>query len=147
MRICKTVSTGGRRRGVAATELAILLPFLAFLFFVAVDYCRAYHAAQVIDNCARSGAMYGSGVSGRNPDAPATATTADAAKQAAVAEGAGLVPPLRPEDVSVATGAGVVTVTVTYQYPMVTGYAGVADGFTITRSVTMSVAPQPPGAR
>jgi Flp pilus assembly protein TadG len=132
---------------VAAAELAILLPFLALLFFVAVDYCRAFHAAQVIDGCARAGAMYASGASARDPDAAATPTTADAARQAAVAEGAGLSPPVRPENVAVVAGPGVVTVTVTYTYPVVTGFTGLSDGFTITRSVTMAVAPQPPGAR
>src|SRR5205823_599249 len=49
------------RRGAAATELALFLPFLALLFFVAVDYARAFRAAQVIDGCARTGALYASG--------------------------------------------------------------------------------------
>ena len=54
------------RRGAAATELALFLPFLALLFFVAVDYARAFRAAQVIDGCARTGALYASGAAGRS---------------------------------------------------------------------------------
>ena len=133
-----------RRRGVAATELALLLPFLAFLFFVAVDYCRAFHTAQVIDTAARSGAMYASRAAGRDP---AAGTPEQAAVRAAVPEGAGLSPPLRPEDVTVTSGTSGVTVTVSYPFAMVTSYTGVSDGVVITRSVTMTPAPQPPGAR
>ena len=132
------------RRGVAATELALLLPFLAFLFFVAVDYCRAYRAAEVIDTAARSGALYASRTAARDPDAE---TPEQAAVRAAVTEGAGLSPPLRSEDVTVTPSGPVVTVTVSYRFAMVTSYTGVSDGVTITRSVTMIRAPQPPGAR
>src|SRR5262245_49516945 len=46
------------RRGAAAVEAAILLPFLLFLFLVAVDYCRLFYFSQVVTNCARNGAAY-----------------------------------------------------------------------------------------
>src|SRR5207248_1770312 len=104
----------------------------------------AFQAAQVVSTAARSGALYASGSADRDPD---VATPADAGRQAAVAEGASLDPPLRAEDVAVTTGPGGVTVTVTYRFKMLTGYAGFADGLTIARTVTMSVAPKTPGAR
>jgi Flp pilus assembly protein TadG len=49
-----------RRHGVAAVELAILLPLLGFLFVIALDYSRIFYFTMVVTNCARSGAIYGS---------------------------------------------------------------------------------------
>ena len=80
-----------RRRGVAATEMALLLPFLALLFCVAIDFCRAFQTAQVMDSCARNGALYASGTAGRDPS---STTPEEAARQATLAEGASLNPPL-----------------------------------------------------
>lgn len=136
----RSARTRGGRRGAAATELALLLPFLLFLFFVAVDYCRAYHAAQVIGGCAHSAALYGSGAAARHPG---TGTAEQAAVWAAVAEGARVSPAVRPEDVSVVTANGAVTATVTYRFPTVTRYTGASGGFTIVRAVTLPVVPRP----
>jgi hypothetical protein len=120
--------------------MALLLPFLAFLFCVGVDFCRAFHTAQVIDSCARSAALYASGTVLAGPDT----TPSDAAVQAAVADGAGLNPPLQAQDVTVTTGSSATTVVVTYQLTMFTGYACLTDALTISRTVTMSLAPKPP---
>src|SRR5262245_24006581 len=48
------------RRGAAAVELAVLLPVIVFLFVIAVDFGRVFYFSQVIENCARNGAIYGS---------------------------------------------------------------------------------------
>src|SRR5262245_64291139 len=48
-----------RRGGAAAVELALLLPLLAFLFVVAVDFCRLFYYSLTVNNCARNGALYG----------------------------------------------------------------------------------------
>src|SRR5437879_1376247 len=48
----------GNRRAVAAVELAILLPFLFFLFVVSVDYCRIFYYDVTLENCSRNGAYY-----------------------------------------------------------------------------------------
>lgn len=48
------------RRGAAAVELAVLLPFLVFLFVIAVDFGRIFYFSQTIENCARNKAIYGS---------------------------------------------------------------------------------------
>src|SRR4051794_34883503 len=48
------------RRGVAAVELALLLPFLAFLFVLAVDWSRVFYYSLVVENCARNGAIFSS---------------------------------------------------------------------------------------
>lgn len=144
MKAHRTRGIDRRRRGAAAIEMALLLPFLAFLFFVAVDYSRAFYAAQVVDSAARSAALYASAAVDRDPDA---ATPEQAAVQAAVVEGAGLTPPLAAEDVTVAADGGAVTVTVRYRFAMATSYTGVSDGLEIVRSVTLPAAPRPPGAR
>lgn len=68
------------RQAAAAAEFAILLPFLAFVFLLAVDLCRAFYVTQVVQNCAYAGAMYASQVSASS-SSPQTA-----AQQAAVAE-------------------------------------------------------------
>jgi hypothetical protein len=46
------------RPGVAATELAVLLPFIAFMFVIAVDWARVFYYSIAVRNCARNGALY-----------------------------------------------------------------------------------------
>jgi TadE-like protein len=53
--------TGGRRanpRGLAAVELAFLLPLLVFATMAAVDFARIAYAQVTLQNCARNGALY-----------------------------------------------------------------------------------------
>jgi Flp pilus assembly protein TadG len=53
--------TGRRpREGATTVELAVLLPFLCFLFAVAVDYARIFYFGVTLENCARNGAYYAS---------------------------------------------------------------------------------------
>lgn len=52
---------GARReacRGMAAVELAFLLPLLVFASMVAVDFARVAYAQIILQNCARNGALY-----------------------------------------------------------------------------------------
>src|SRR5687768_3656194 len=46
------------RCAVATVELALLMPFLVFLFVIAVDYGRIFYFSQIVANCARNGAIY-----------------------------------------------------------------------------------------
>src|SRR5712671_2456593 len=48
------------RRGVAAVELAILLPLLVFLLVIAIDWARVFFYTVTIENCARNGALWAS---------------------------------------------------------------------------------------
>jgi Flp pilus assembly protein TadG len=48
------------RRGAATAELAVLLPFLAFLFVVGSDWCRIFYTSMTIQNAARNAAYYAS---------------------------------------------------------------------------------------
>src|SRR5262249_30995882 len=109
-----------QRSGVAAAELAILLPFLALMFFVAVDYCRVFHVAGRVAGRPPAGALSAAGAAPSTT--PTTAT--DAARSAAVAEASGLDPALRPSDVAVTIGTDSATVTVSYQFLMMTSYTG-----------------------
>ncbi len=46
------------RRGMAAVELAFLLPLLVFAAMAAVDFARVAYAQVILQNCARNGALY-----------------------------------------------------------------------------------------
>src|SRR5205085_10890270 len=46
------------RRGAAVVELAVLLPLLAFVFFVTVDYSRIFYCTVTVSNAACGGALY-----------------------------------------------------------------------------------------
>jgi Flp pilus assembly protein TadG len=134
------------RRGAAAAELAIVLPFIALLFAVAVDFCRLYNQTQIVQGCAEAGAVYAAGYA--LPDqADATAagkkkTTSqaariEAAKLAAVAEGTSLNPPLAAGNVQVSIANGQALVTVTYECTLLTPVLGPSRVQSVTRSVSM----------
>jgi Flp pilus assembly protein TadG len=129
-----------QRKGAAATELAVVLPFIALLFGAAVDYARVYYYAQTLDNCAMAAALYASGTA---PIAASALSLEDAAKAGACADGISLNPPLLPEQVTVSSDATTVTVTVTYNYQMLTPLLSQSGVIAITRTVTMSKAPTP----
>jgi Flp pilus assembly protein TadG len=133
-------AAAGRRWGVAAAELAILLPFLLFVLALTVDFCRVYYHAQVVQACAEVGAMYASETVKRNPDT--TSSDSDAAIQAAVEEGATLQPPLTANNVSVTVTNNLASVTITYQLNTITSVPGIPSTLTVTRTVKMPVAPQ-----
>jgi hypothetical protein len=125
------------RRAAAATELAILLPFLGLAFAVALDFCRTYYVTQALQASAQAGALYASG----SAYAPAGTAPDQAAKDAAVAVAASLQPPLDPNNISVTFTSGTATVSVTYAVPLLTQVLNGAQSVTVTRSVTMNLAP------
>ena len=100
------------RRGAAMTEFALMLPLLAFVLVVCVDYCRLFYHDQTIVNCARNGAAFAS-----DPVSPLRNKYADY-KAAALADAQDLDPPLTAADVTSTISGSDVTVTVQYQYPM-----------------------------
>jgi hypothetical protein len=129
-----------RRRAVAAVELAVLLPFLAFIFIVAVDWCRIFYFTVTIDNAARDGALFAFDdfALAHSPYSTATA--------AALADASNLTPPP-----SVVLGKGVdaygqayVECTVTYTYETITNFPGVPRDTVITRTVRLYRAPRTP---
>jgi Flp pilus assembly protein TadG len=125
------------RGGAAAVEMAIIVPFLAFMCAVALDYCRIYHTTQVVNNAARCGALYASNTA----LAGSGLTPLQAAQQAALAEAVSLQPPLQASDVTVSTSAPNVTVTVTYQFQTICPHLGLPPQITVNAEVTMPLAP------
>ncbi len=123
------------RRGAAAVELAALLPFIAFLFVVAIDFARVFYYAQIIENCARNGAVYGSNLT--TAQSPYSSL-----QQAALAEAANLTP--QPTVTSTtgndAAGNAYVRVTVAWQFQTVTGFPGIPSTVNLSRTVQMRVA-------
>jgi Flp pilus assembly protein TadG len=123
------------RAGTAAVELAVILPFLAFLFVVAIDFARVFYFSQVIEHCARNGAIYKSNLT--------TAQSPYASLQdAALADAGGLSP--QPTVTSAtstdAAGNSYVQVTVTWQFQSITAFPGMPSIVNLSRTVKMRVA-------
>ena len=131
--------TTSARRGAAAVELALLLPLLVLLFALAVDFARVFYATQVLQSAAGTGASYASGTAW----VPSSTSATDAAKTAAVTEGAMFDPPLRADQVTVTTTGSTVTVTVEYDFRLVTGFLTPNGTIPLRRTVTTRVAPRP----
>jgi Flp pilus assembly protein TadG len=126
------------RPGTAAVELAVLLPLLAFMFVIAVDWARILYFSQVVENCARQGALYAS-----DPKAPANNLYASV-QAAALADASNLspLPTVTSATGSDAAGNSYVTVTVTWTFRTITNFPGVPNLTNLTRTVQMRLAPQ-----
>lgn len=123
------------RRGAAAIEMALVLPFLMLMFAVAVDYARVFHATQALTHAAHAGALVASGTS-QTPGA-----VLERVREAVCAAAPGLPLAINPDGVS--TSGETVTVTVDYDFPLVTGVLGSSGTVHLRRSVTLPVAPRP----
>lgn len=125
------------RRGAVALELALVLPLLAVVFAMAVDFGRVFHASQVLQSAADAGAGVASGntwVPAGDPD--------NATRAAAVSAAATLNPPLRTDQVTVTTSGSQVTVAAEYDFPLLTAVL-VPDGTVrLRRTVTARTAPR-----
>lgn len=128
--------TSRNRSGIAAVELAILVPFLVFLLVVSVDYARIFYYSVTVMNCARNGAVYAS-------TDPTAAVSTDAIKTAAKKDGGNL----NTANLTVSSTTDnnsnptYVVVTVSYPFTTLTRYPGVSSSTTITRAVRMNVTP------
>jgi Flp pilus assembly protein TadG len=121
------------RRGAAAVEFAILLPFLAFLLIVAVDFSRVYYDTQILNNCARNGALYGC-------NNPTTAADSAGIQSAALADASNLSPAPTVNSTTGKDDAGpYVEVSVSYTFQTLTNYPGIPSTTNLTRKVRMRV--------
>jgi Flp pilus assembly protein TadG len=129
-----------RRVGAAAVELAILLPFLAYLFAIAVDWSRIIYYSVIVNNCARNGAIYAS-----DPYSGMLSPYADIT-QAAQADAPNLSPPPSVTSASGAdaNGYSYVDCTVTYNFQTITNLPGVPKTTAIVRTVRVYPAPGNP---
>jgi Flp pilus assembly protein TadG len=124
------------RQGVASVELAVVLPFLMFMFLVAVDWARIFYFSVIIDNCARQGALYES-----DPIAMAQSPY-QSVTDAALADAADIQP---QPTVSTANGVDAagnayVDVTVSWQFSTITNYPGIDPTVNLSRTVRTRVA-------
>jgi len=131
---------GTSRPGASTAELAILLPLLAFLFVIAVDWGRIFYFSLAVENCARNGALYGS-----DPFEPAQSTYTSISA-AALADAGNLQPPptVTSTNGTDSGGNAYVEVTVAWQFASLTNFPGVPSTTNLTRTVRMRMQPVTP---
>ena len=131
------IQSNRARRAVAAVELAVLLPFLALVFVIAVDYARVFYYSQTIEACARNGALYAS-----DPVAAAQSPYDDTT-DAALADAGNLSPQptVSTSNGTDAAGNATVSVTVSWTFQTVCAFPLIPNSVPLSRTVTMRVAP------
>jgi len=136
---------GENKRGAAAVELAVLLPFLMFLGVIATDWARILYFTMSIGSCARSGAFWASDADIRGAS-PYT-TVGDAAKSEAPTLSGLTVTQTNLTDGGDGMPAIQVKVEMTFttiapfKYPK---WFGITHSGTISRTVQMRVGPTTP---
>jgi Flp pilus assembly protein TadG len=121
-----------RRPGAAAVELALLLPLLAFLFVVAVDFARLFYYSLTITNCARNGAMWACDPAGSIQTPYKTVT------EAALADAGNISPTPTVTSQTVSDSKGnYAEVTVRWTFKTITNYPGVPSTMDLSRTVRM----------
>ena len=146
------------RKGAQVVEFAILLPFFAFLFVIAVDWARVFYYSIAVRNCARNGALYMSQQqSAATTDAPYTdsgyvnlyAKSKTPVRDAALADAPDLTPTPTVTSASGSDSYGpYVEVTVSYPFHSVTNFSvgifAVPSSTNVTSTVRMYVPPESP---
>ena len=138
----RSSNRGGRRRGGAAAELALVAPLLFFVLIVAIDFSRLFYHYTIITNAARNGALWASDQLTNGTVTPSWSPYATV-QDAALADANNLNPPLTAPNVTLWTGPTTVSVTVQYQFNMISAYLGFSN-VNLSRTVTMRVAPAAP---
>ena len=146
------------RRAAAAVEFAVLAPFLAFLFVIAVDWARVFYYSIAVRNCARNGALYLSQKqSAKTTSSPYTdsgyvnlyVNSASPVTAAALADASNLTPTPTVTSTSGSDTYGpYVEVTVSYPFQTVTNFSFgdflVPSSTTVQRTVRAYVPPESP---
>jgi hypothetical protein len=146
------------RGAVAAAELAVLLPFLAFILLATIDFARVFYYAVTIENCLHNGAIFGSQTFdnqnqqwlGNNQywQGP-NGQIVSQGRAASELDGTNLNPVLGDSNITVANataadGNPVSIVTISYPFQTITQFPGIPSQLTIQRSAQMRVAPAVP---
>ena len=146
------------RKGAQVVEFAIVLPFIAFMFVIAVDWARVFYYSIAVRNCARNGALYLSQQqSARTTSSPYTdsgyvnlyVNSANPVTAAALADASNLTPTPSVTSTSGSDSYGpYVEVTVSYTFQTVTNFSVgnflVPSSTNVTRTVRMYVPPESP---
>jgi Flp pilus assembly protein TadG len=125
---------GKQRQAAAAVELAILIPFLSFLLVITVDWARVFYYSLTLENCARQGALYGSGA--------AAGSSIQSAAQNDWVDPGGSASGFTVTSASGSDGNGDPTIAVTASCTvnLVTNYPGIGSSVNLSHTVTMRVA-------
>jgi Flp pilus assembly protein TadG len=145
-----------RQSGIAATELALVLPFLVFLFAITVDFSRIFYYTITLEYAARDGAYYASNYPGLYDFSDSTTTQLTNITNAALGEASNISPTPTVTATydsnyngtftsTTASQTGYVQVQVTYTFNTIMNFPGVPSSTTINRSVRMAMAPVTPG--
>ena len=128
-----------RRRAGAATEFAVLLPFLIFLAVIGTDWARLFYYTISIESCARTGVLYAA-----DPVAQSESPFANVT-EAALSAAPGLTPtPTVLSQSETVNGRPGVRVTVSVQFTTITNLPGVPKSEPLVRSVVMRIIPATP---
>jgi Flp pilus assembly protein TadG len=136
----------GLRTGVAAAELALLLPVLCLLLVAAVDFARLYYAYTTITNCAENAALWATNPYSNGTITPSQTPYASAAAAGqADAYGLSPLPTVAVAYSSTVNGTysstrltrGYVKVTVTWTFTPITHYLSYPT--TLSRTVYMRI--------
>ena len=146
------------RRGTALVEFAVVLPLLAYLFVMTVDYARILYYTITIENCLQNGAIFGSQVFDnqnqqwigntqywQGPNGQLVSLE----KAATELDGTNLDPALADSNLTVTTGVdkdgnAENIVTLSYTFSTIAAYPGIPSEVTISRTAQMRVAPPTP---
>ena len=163
--MCRPNSKRQLRRGTATAELAVLLPFLAFLFVIGADWSRIFYTSMTIQNAARNAAYYASeypGVTDKmvygyanvydaaadDIEVPLGLTGMNIYYGPTSSSSYGISIPSTGTSVPDSTdqyGTNVKILTVTYPFSMVSGFpidvVGVPTSVTLQRTTMMRTAP------
>jgi hypothetical protein len=146
--ISSRARSNGRRenhRGMAAVELAFMLPMLVFACMAAVDFARVIYAMVTLQNCARNGALYEFYSAAGYPlpsgwTSLATAVQADEGNLTVTVPGTygSSANPYSPK----ASSNNYVTVTVQCNFTLLTlgsdaGFPSIGQALTLSQSVSM----------
>jgi len=143
-------------RGTVAAEFALVLVFIILpLCMITIDFARLFYAYTIISNCARNGALWASDpLSNLDPSIwpikpPNSESPYPDLKSAVLADASGLTPApqVNSTDPTYSTdGSGnmTVSVTVTYNFTMLSPFLLGYDTFPISRTETMRVLPKTP---
>jgi Flp pilus assembly protein TadG len=145
-----------RQSGIAATELALVLPFLCFIFAITVDFSRVFYYTISLEYAARDGCYYGSNYPGLYDFSDSSQTQLQNITSAALGESSNITPAPTVTAYydssytgtftsTTASSTGYIRVTVTYTFNTIMNFPGVPSSTTINRSVTMAMAPVTPG--
>ncbi len=133
------------RRGVAAVELAIVLPFLLLLLLIVLDFGRVFYGSQIVSGCSQAGVIH---ESFRNDPIGYAESPYANFRAAAASDGTNLN--LTPaSDVVLQTGTTsdsrpMVGVSTTHHYSTVTNALNLPNTYDVTRRVWMREVPVVP---